>query len=95
MKCVGTQYLGAIRALKRIGFTPTRTVHLTFVPEEEVGGNHGMRYFVKTDEFKALKIGFALDEAVASTVKTFHLFYAERAIWRKSLFFVPYSICRL
>lgn len=33
MKCVGTQYLGAIRALKRSGIKQLkRTIHLTYVP---------------------------------------------------------------
>ena len=32
MKCVGIQYLEAIRHLKHKGFHPKRTVHLTFVP---------------------------------------------------------------
>lgn len=83
MKCVGTQYLGAIRALKKRGFVPKRNVYLTFVPDEEVGGVHGMKSFVKTDEFKALNIGFGLDESLASANDTFCVFYAERAIWRK------------
>lgn len=32
MKCVGMQYLAAIRALKKDGITMKRTVHVTFVP---------------------------------------------------------------
>lgn len=32
MKCVGMQYLAAIRALKKSGVTMKRTVHITFVP---------------------------------------------------------------
>lgn len=32
MKCVATQYLGAIRALKKSGATFKRTVHVIFVP---------------------------------------------------------------
>lgn len=83
MKCVGTQYLGAIRSLQKKGFQPQRTFHLTFAPEEEIGGVDGMRDFVHTDEFKALNIGFAFDEAVASAEPAFALAYAERAMWRK------------
>ncbi|XP_063709896.1 aminoacylase-1-like [Culicoides brevitarsis] len=81
MKCCGTQYLGAIRALKKAGFVPKRTIHVSFVPEEEIGGVEGMQEFVLTDEFKALNVGFALDEAIASEDEVFHLFYAERSIW--------------
>lgn len=32
MKCVGVQYLAAIRALKKEGVTLKRTIHIIFVP---------------------------------------------------------------
>lgn len=32
MKCIGMQYLGAIRHLKRNGISLRRTVHVVFVP---------------------------------------------------------------
>lgn len=32
MKSVGVQHLEAVRTLKSSGFTPRRTVHITFVP---------------------------------------------------------------
>lgn len=36
MKCVGVQYLAAIRALKRDGIKQLkRTIHVMFVPDEE------------------------------------------------------------
>lgn len=38
MKCVCIQYVEAIRRLKDSGFQPTRTVYLSFVPDEEIGG---------------------------------------------------------
>ncbi|XP_037045175.1 aminoacylase-1-like isoform X4 [Bradysia coprophila] len=38
MKSLGTQYLAAIRALKKDGINQLkRTIHVTFVPDEEVG----------------------------------------------------------
>ncbi|KAL0332857.1 UNVERIFIED_CONTAM: Aminoacylase-1 [Sesamum calycinum] len=37
MKCVGLQYLEAIRKLQASGFRPLRTVYLSFVPDEEIG----------------------------------------------------------
>jgi len=58
-----------------------RTVHVTFVPEEEVGGHTGMKLFVKTDQFKKLNMAFALDEGVASDNDTYKIFYAERVKW--------------
>lgn len=83
MKCVGVQYLAAIRALKRDGVQQLkRTIHVMFVPDEEVGGNYGMKEFVTTDEFKALNVGFSLDEGIASPTEVFNLYYAERTIWQ-------------
>lgn len=34
MKCVGMQYLGAIRYFKRNNLAFSRTIHVVFVPEE-------------------------------------------------------------
>uniref|UniRef100_A0A673MUI2 N-acyl-aliphatic-L-amino acid amidohydrolase n=1 Tax=Sinocyclocheilus rhinocerous TaxID=307959 RepID=A0A673MUI2_9TELE len=62
MKCVTIQYIEAIRRLKAAGKRFPRTIHLTFVPDEEVGGHKGMETFVKLPEFHKLNIGFALDE---------------------------------
>lgn len=82
-KQVGTQYLGAIRALKASGFQPKRTVYVTFVPDEEVGGHLGMREFVKTDYFKKMNVGFSLDEGTPSFDESYYVYYAERTAWRK------------
>lgn len=81
MKCVGMQYLAAIRALKRDGIQLKRTIHVTFVPDEERGGYLGMAKFIETDAFKNLNIGFALDEGIASPTETYSVFYAERTVW--------------
>lgn len=83
MKCVGIQYLETVRRLQKAGKTLKRTLHISFVPEEEVGGHDGMKLFVQTDEFRALNVGFALDEGYASPTETFVVAYAERAIWRE------------
>lgn len=83
MKSVGVQYLAAIRALKRDGVQRLkRTVHIMFVPDEEVGGYLGMEKFVKTNEFKALNVCFSLDEGIASPTEAFDLYNAERTIWQ-------------
>lgn len=37
MKCVGMQYLGALRALKRSGVQFRRTIHVSFVPGRNTG----------------------------------------------------------
>ncbi|XP_017003020.2 aminoacylase-1 [Drosophila takahashii] len=81
MKSVGTQYLGAIRLLKASGFQPKRTVYVTFVPDEEIGGILGMAVFVKADYFKQMNVGFSLDEGGTSASDVHHLFYAERIRW--------------
>ncbi|XP_017046431.1 aminoacylase-1-like [Drosophila ficusphila] len=81
MKCVGTQYLGAVRALKATGYQPKRTIYLTFVPDEEVGGHLGMRELVKSDYFKKLNVGFSFDEGISSEDETYALYYAERTLW--------------
>jgi Peptidase family M20/M25/M40 len=46
------QYLEAIRRLKSSGRRLKRTVHLTFVPDEEIGGRDGMGAFIQTQQFK-------------------------------------------
>lgn len=66
MKSVGMQYLGAIRNFKRKQMTFKRTIHVVFVPNEEMGGNGGMADFVHTQEFRALNPGFSLDEGQTS-----------------------------
>jgi len=81
MKCVGIQYVEAIRRLKQNGKQFLRTIHITFVPEEEIGGHTGMKLFVKMEEFKRLNIAFALDEGLASENDVYKIFYAERVKW--------------
>uniref|UniRef100_A0A4W6DNJ7 N-acyl-aliphatic-L-amino acid amidohydrolase n=1 Tax=Lates calcarifer TaxID=8187 RepID=A0A4W6DNJ7_LATCA len=81
MKCVTIQYIQAVRRLKAEGWKPMRTVHLMFVPDEEVGGHKGMETFVKHPEFQKLNIGFALDEGLANPGEPFTVFYGERNPW--------------
>lgn len=40
-----------------------------------------MEKFVTTDDFKALNVGFALDEGIASPTEVFNVYYAERTVW--------------
>ncbi|XP_055301120.1 aminoacylase-1-like isoform X2 [Sitodiplosis mosellana] len=82
MKPVGMQYLGAIRALKRKGINQLkRTIHLTYVPDEETGGEFGMAPFVQSDRFKKLNIGVALDEGYPSENENLEVFFAEKPDW--------------
>ena len=83
MKCIVIQYLHAIRRLKARGWVPRRTVHLTFVPDEEVGGSDGMVRLIESAEFAAMKpIGLVLDEGLANPRDgALTLFYGERTQW--------------
>ncbi|XP_065214154.1 aminoacylase-1-like [Planococcus citri] len=82
MKCVGIQYMETIRKYLNEGLKFRRTIHLSFVPDEEIGGVEGMGYFVERPEFKKLNVGFTLDEGIASPSDEFLVFYAERSIWQ-------------
>ncbi|KAL6214195.1 hypothetical protein ACLB2K_013633 [Fragaria x ananassa] len=81
MKCVGLQYLEAIRRLKTCGFVPTRSVYLSFVPDEEIGGHDGAEKFAESEIFKSLNVGIVLDEGLASPSEEYRAFYAERCPW--------------
>ena len=52
----------AIRRLKAAKYEPKRTIHCLFVPDEEIGGARGMKKLIELEQFKALNVGFALDE---------------------------------
>lgn len=67
MKCVGMQYLEAIRKLQASGFKPLRSVYLSFVPDEEIGGHDGAEKFAESQLFKSLNIAIVLDEGKHSS----------------------------
>lgn len=46
MKCVGMQYLGALRYFKKNGISLRRSVHVVFVPEEGLFGTFLFNYAV-------------------------------------------------
>ncbi|KAI4313190.1 hypothetical protein L6164_026188 [Bauhinia variegata] len=81
MKCVGMQYLEAIRRLKASGFQPLRTVYLSFAPDEEIGGHDGAEKFYESKLFDDLNVGIVLDEGLASPSENYRAFYAERSPW--------------
>ncbi|KAJ8762820.1 hypothetical protein K2173_022949 [Erythroxylum novogranatense] len=84
-KCIAIQYLEAIRNLKGRNFVPTRTVHLSFVPDEEIGGFDGAAQFVGSKEFEDLNVGFVLDEGQASVNDDYRVFYADRSPWHVTI----------
>jgi aminoacylase len=81
MKSVGIQHIELIRRMKENNTRPKRTIHVSFVPDEEIGGVRGMRLFIETDYFKSLNVGCALDEGLASEDDIFSVFYGERIPW--------------
>jgi len=82
MKSVTIQYCEAIRNLKlKSSFTPKRTLHILIVPDEEVGGNRGMKLFLTSEKVKELNPAFVLDEGLASPTDKYTVFYGERKIW--------------
>ncbi|KAF3445679.1 hypothetical protein FNV43_RR10855 [Rhamnella rubrinervis] len=80
-KCIGMQYLEAVRNLKQKNFTPIRTVHFSYVPDEEIGGSEGAAKFTASKEFKDLNLGFAMDEGQANPGDEFRIFYSDRSPW--------------
>jgi aminoacylase len=77
------QYLEAIRKLhaSKPEFVPKRSIYLTFVPDEEVGGS-GMAAVLSSKLYKSLPgIALALDEGLASTNDSYSVFYGERLPW--------------
>lgn len=83
MKCVCIQYMEAIRKLHAMDptYQPQRSIYLTFVPDEEVGGS-GMLSFLSSTLYNSLPgVALALDEGLASTDESYSVFYGERLPW--------------
>lgn len=84
MKSVCMQYIEAVIRLKRRNVRCARTIHMTFVPDEEIGGLDGMGLFVQNDVAK-LNVGVSLDEGLAhegegDDKERYSVFYGERSI---------------
>ncbi|XP_060676322.1 uncharacterized protein LOC132805413 [Ziziphus jujuba] len=80
-KCIGFQYLEAIRRLKANGFRPIRSVYVSFVPDEEIGGRDGAHKFAESDVFRDMNVGIVLDEGSTSEDENYKAFFAERCPW--------------
>jgi aminoacylase len=81
MKCVVVGYIHALRKLLKHGFKPVRTIHLSFVPDEEIGGADGMQILLQSPWYLSKNIGLALDEGLASEDEYYSVFYGERLPW--------------
>lgn len=53
--------------------------------DEEIGGELGWQAFSRSEEFKAMNVGFSLDEGNATPDDILPIFYGERPIWRIEL----------
>ena len=86
MKCVCAQYISALsRLLAKDGRKNfKRTLHLSFVPDEEIGGMDGMNQMLNSELYnkRLVPIGVALDEGLANPQNAFTVFYGERCpLW--------------
>ncbi|TRY72313.1 hypothetical protein TCAL_05382, partial [Tigriopus californicus] len=78
MKSVGIQYIEAVRGLKEQGKRLKRTIHICFVPDEELGGIDGMGKYVSSPDFKKLNVGMALDEGLGTLDEEIPVYFTER-----------------
>lgn len=81
MKCALMGYVCAIKQLLGNHFKPNRTIHLSFVPDEEIGGAEGMSIMLASEWYQSVEIGIALDEGLASEDDYYSVFYGERLPW--------------
>lgn len=66
MKGVGVAQYAALRRFVKTHKTFSRTIVLLLVPDEEIGGFTGAGQLIGTREFKALNIGYVIDEGYSS-----------------------------
>ncbi|KAL4716359.1 hypothetical protein ACJJTC_006721 [Scirpophaga incertulas] len=71
-----------MKNLKANNITLLRDVYITLMPDEEVGGRAGMRLFCKSPEFKAMNVGFEIDEGMPSPLPMIGAFYQDKAVWQ-------------
>ncbi|KAF4727004.1 adenylate cyclase, partial [Perkinsus olseni] len=80
MKCVLTGYIEGLRRIFAQGRQLRRTIHISLVPDEEVGGADGAMKFAESSEFADLNVGMVLDEGLANpSSEKYTVFYGERA----------------
>lgn len=56
-------------------------MYVSFMPEEEIGGNDGARMLVNSDLFEKMNVGFVLDEGLPSAGEKYRAFHGERSPW--------------
>ncbi|KAK6938427.1 Peptidase M20, partial [Dillenia turbinata] len=65
-KCMGMQYLEALRNLRSKGFVPVRRILVSYVPDGDISRFDGAAKFTASKEFENLNVGFVLDEGHGS-----------------------------
>ena len=81
MKCVGMAYIHALQNLIHEKVDLKKIIHLSFVPDEEVGGMDGMKRLVDDSElWSRLNVGVVLDEGVPSPTDKYLVFNRERSV---------------
>ena len=81
MKSVCAQYIVAISRLLKDNYQPVRTMRLSFVPDEEISGAHGMGILLHSEWFRNHSVAIAFDEGLASEGNGYSVFYGERLPW--------------
>lgn len=81
MKSIGLAYVESVSNLLQTGWKPLRTIYITFVPDEEIGGASGMGSLVDSEHLTKMNVGVALDEGIPNERPSFHVFYGERQNW--------------
>ena len=81
MKGVAMQIFEALLRLRQTKFTPVRTIHMLLVPDEEVGGNRGIKLLLANPLIRTLRPALVLDEGLPSPDDKFCIYYGERKIW--------------
>lgn len=80
MKSIGMQYVEALAELK--GWKGKRDIHISFVPDEEIGGFDGMGELIKSSVWPQLNVGLGIDEGSPNPAKDkYHVYVGERQTW--------------
>ncbi|XP_049867863.1 aminoacylase-1-like [Pectinophora gossypiella] len=82
MKSVSIQYLEALKRLKAKNVSLLRDVYMTLMPDEEIGGDYGMKPFLLSDEFAQMNVGVAFDEGGSYALPISPVFYQDKVPWQ-------------
>ncbi|XP_049868171.1 aminoacylase-1-like [Pectinophora gossypiella] len=81
-KSISIQYFEALKRLKAKKVSLLRDVYMTLMPDEEIGGNYGMKSLLLSKEFTQMNVGFELDEGSAINMSVIPIFYQDKVPWQ-------------